>query len=91
MVGAMLQAGADPELQTLYLERVVQPRRSRLRAIFERAEEADLLGPDPDIDLAVASATGIYYSLSLAQETIGRDWSSRTAAYIWRALGGEPT
>src|SRR6201993_1626355 len=37
LVGTMLQRGTDPELLRLYRERLVTPRRTRLRAILERA------------------------------------------------------
>jgi hypothetical protein len=37
LVGTMLQRGTDPELVRLYRERLVIPRRTRLRTILERA------------------------------------------------------
>src|SRR4029077_191554 len=51
LVGTMLQRGTDPELVRLYRERLVIPRRTRLRAILERAVERGLI-PGGDLDLA---------------------------------------
>ena len=48
LVGTMLQRGTDPKLLRLYRERLVIPRRTRLRAILERALARGLLpGGDP--------------------------------------------
>lgn len=88
LVGTMLQRGSDPELVRLYRERVVGPRRERLRAILERAVE-DGAVPGGDIDLAVASLTGSFYALALAGAMVPR-WAERAAAHAWAALGGAP-
>ena len=86
LVGTMLQRGTDPELLRLYRERIVSPRRQRLRAILERATaEGELNGGD--VDLAVASLTGSFYALALAG-SVPRDWPRRAAAHAWSALGG---
>ncbi len=90
MVGVMLQEAVDPELRRLYRERVVVPRRDRLRAIVRRGVDAGLLRGDLDVDHAVAACTGIYYAQTLAGTSIVRDWPRRTASMVWRSLGGEP-
>jgi len=87
LVGTMLQRNTDPELLRLYRERLVLPRRRRLRAILERAVAAGLL-PGGDLDIAVASLTGSFYALALAG-TIPAQWPVRAAAHAWRALGGD--
>jgi AcrR family transcriptional regulator len=87
LVGTMLQHSTDPELVRLYRERVVTPRRTRLRAILERAlASAELRGGD--VELAVASLTGSFYALALAG-SIPSQWPARAAAHAWRSLGGE--
>lgn len=86
LVGTMLQRGTDPELQRLYRERIVIPRRARLRAIFERALTNGLLAGG-DLELAVASLTGSFYALALAG-AIPPNWPARAAAHAWRSLGG---
>lgn len=90
MVGAMLQDGIDPELRSLYQQRVVAPRRQRLRHILERARADGLIDADGDLDYAVAACTGTLYSLHLAGSRVTRGWPDRTAAMVWRSLGGEP-
>jgi AcrR family transcriptional regulator len=88
LVGTMLQRGTDPELRRLYRERIVTPRRRRLRAIVERAvADGSLTGGD--LDLAVASLTGSFYALALAGSIPSR-WPERAALHVWRALGGRP-
>jgi AcrR family transcriptional regulator len=86
LVGTMLQRGTDPELRRLYRERIVIPRRARLRAILERALTRELV-TGGDLELAVASLTGSFYALALAG-TIPPNWPARAAAHAWRSLGG---
>lgn len=88
MVGTMLLGSVDPELLRLYRQRVVAPRRSRLRAILTAARDAGLLDADADIDTAVPMLTGSFYATALAGGPPGPDWPRRTAAVVWRALGG---
>ncbi len=88
LVGTMLQDGTDPELLRLYRDRVVIPRRTRLRAILDRAVAGELLAGG-DVELAVASLTGSFYALALAGPVPTR-WPARAAAHAWRSLGGTP-
>jgi len=90
MVGSMLQSGTDPQLRTLYQQRIVTPRRERLRHILQRAADDGLLAPAADLDYAVAACTGTLYALHLAGKTTRRTWPARTAKLIWAALGGKP-
>ncbi len=90
MVGVMMHEAVDAELRRLYRQRVVVPRRDRLRAILLRGVDAGLLRDDLDVDHAVAACTGTYYAQTLAGARIARDWPRRTAAMVWRSLGGEP-
>ena len=84
----MLQRGTDPGLLRLYRERIVIPRRSRLRAILQRAVTQGLV-PGGDLELAIASLTGSLYALALAG-SIPTRWPARAAAHAWRFLGGTP-
>lgn len=88
MAGSMLQDGTDAELVALYRDRVVAPRRARLRHILERAVDRGLADPDADLDHAVAACTGTLYALHLSGEPTGDQWPARTAALVWRAIGG---
>jgi AcrR family transcriptional regulator len=89
MVGTMLVGSADPQLVALYRERVVGPRRARLRAILERARDAGLLGEQPDIEVAVSMLTGSWYARALAGDRPPPGWAERVAVLVWRGLGGE--
>ena len=86
LVGTMLQRRTDPTLRRLYRERIVAPRRSRLRAILEHGLAAGALRGG-DLDLAVASLTGTFYALALAGP-VPADWPRRAAAHVWSSLGG---
>ena len=88
LVGTMLQRGTDPGLLRLYRERIVIPRRTRLRTILQRAVTQGLV-PGGDLELAVASLTGSFYALALVG-SIPAHWSDRAAAQAWRSLGGTP-
>lgn len=89
-IGAMLQRTTDPALVEAFRERIVMPRRARIRSILERAVVAGLLSPDADIELAVAASTGTIYALALANEPIDDAWAERAAAFVWLGAGGDP-
>jgi AcrR family transcriptional regulator len=89
MVGTMLLRSTDPELVALYRERLVAPRRARLRAILERAREQGQLAEDADLDAALAMFTGSWYARALEGGRPLAGWARRTAAVVWRGLGGE--
>jgi len=88
MVGTMLNRATDPELVHLYRQRVVAPRRAALLRILQRAQAEGLFDPDSDIEMAVTMLTGNWYARALAGEPTPRRWAERTAALIWRGLGG---
>jgi AcrR family transcriptional regulator len=88
LVGTMLQDGTDAELRARYQERVIAPRRQRIRTILERAQALGLIDPDADLDIAVTLPTGSWYARALAGERPPRDWPQRTAELVWHAVGG---
>jgi len=90
MVGTMLNRATDPELVHLYRQRVVAPLRAALLRIMHQAQAEGLLDTNADIDLAVAMLTGSWYARALAGKDPPRRWAERTAAVIWRGLGGQP-
>ena len=89
MVGTMLQNTTDPDLRADYRKRLVEPRRSRLRAILQRGIDAGLLDADADLDGALTMLTGSWYGRGLASDQPLPRWPQRVAALTWRALGGE--
>ena len=90
LVGTMLQDTTDPEVRRRYRAQVIAPRRRRLRAILDHAIAMDLLVHDADLEVALTMCTGSWYGRSLAGSPVPVNWPRRTAALIWRALGGTP-
>lgn len=88
LVGTMLQDSTAPDLRHRYRARVVAPRRDRIDAILRRAQEQGLIDPDADIEVAVTLCTGSWYARALAEDSPPPDWPARTAALVWRAVGG---
>jgi AcrR family transcriptional regulator len=90
LVGTMLQDSTEPDLRARYRKRVIAPRRRRLRAILERARRQGLIDADADLEVALTLCTGSWYARALAGSPPPPHWSQRTAALVWRAVGGTP-
>jgi AcrR family transcriptional regulator len=90
LVGTMLQDSIEPDVRARYREKVVAPRRLRLRRIMERAQRLRLIDGDADIDLAATLGTGAWYARALAGTPPPRGWAERTASLVWRSVGGRP-
>jgi len=88
LVGTMLQDSTDPALMARYQAAVIAPRRRRIRAILQRAQQLGLIDADADLEVAVTMGTGSWYARALAGDSPPPDWPARTAALIWRAIGG---
>ena len=90
LVGTMLQETTGPEVLERYRATVIHPRRQRLAAVLRAAQQLGLIDADADLAVAVTMCTGSWYGRALAGEPIPEDWPRRTAALVWRALGGRP-
>jgi AcrR family transcriptional regulator len=88
LVGTMLQDSTAPEALNRYRTQVVAPRRGRLRAILEHARHLGLIDLDADLDVAVTMCTGSWYARALSGSPPPPNWPTRTAALVWRAVGG---
>ncbi|GAB3798345.1 TetR/AcrR family transcriptional regulator [Humibacter antri] len=88
LVGTMLQEATAVEARNRYQEKVVAPRRARILVILQRAAELGLTDSNADLELAVTLCTGSWYALALAGDRPPSDWPARTAALVWRAVGG---
>jgi AcrR family transcriptional regulator len=88
LVGTMLQDSTAPEARTRYQAQIIAPRRRRIRAILERAQRLGLIAADGDLEVAVTMGTGSWYARALAGDDPPPDWPARTAALVWRAVGG---
>lgn len=90
LAGTMLQDGTAAEVVARYRAAVVAPRRRRLRGILERAQRLGLADPGADLEVAVSMCTGCWYGRALAGALPPPRWPQRTAALVWRAIGGDP-
>jgi AcrR family transcriptional regulator len=88
LASTMLQESTAPVARARYQGRVVAPRRARIRAILDRAVRLGLADAGADLELAVSLGTGSWYALALAGQEPPADWPERTAALVWRAIGG---
>lgn len=88
LAGSMLQDTTQPEVLARYRARVVAPRRRRILGILQTARESGLIDADADLEVAVTMCTGSWYGRALAESTPPPRWPERTAALVWRALGG---
>ncbi|MGR2751928.1 TetR/AcrR family transcriptional regulator [Agromyces arachidis] len=90
LAGLMLGDAVDPDIRAQYLERIVAPRRARLRAILDAAVAQRALDPDADLAVAGTFLTGSWYAMALAGATPPDDWAERAARLVWRSCGGRP-
>lgn len=88
LVGTMLQDTTAPDVLARYRARVIAPRRRRILTILETARESGLIDADADLEVAVTMCTGSWYGRALADAVPPPHWPERTAALVWRALGG---
>jgi AcrR family transcriptional regulator len=90
LVGTMLQDSTAPAPRARYQAEVIAPRRRRLRAILQRAQQLGLIDAEADLEVAITMCTGSWYARALAGHPPPPNWPARTAALIWRAVGGRP-
>ncbi len=89
LAGLMLSDALDEPVRAAYLERLVAPRRERLRAIFEAGVASGALRADADLEVVGSLLTGSWYAFHIAGRPVPRDWSRRVATLAWAACGGE--
>ena len=87
MAGAMLTSQAPEDARDCYREHVLAPRRQRMTDILVHAQELQRIDADADVPGAVGVAIGAAYVAQLSG-AIAPDWPARTAALVWRAVGG---
>lgn len=88
LAATMLLEGTDHRLVDRYRERIVAPRRRRIREILERARDSGVIARHDDLDLAVSTLVGSWYGYAVAGQTPPHNWAELVAAHCWRALGG---
>lgn len=85
LAGLMLGDEMDEAVRSAYLERIVAPRRTRIRAIVKAGIAAGELREDADLDIAGSFMTGSWYSFRIAGRKTPPDWAKRVASMIWQA------
>jgi len=90
LVGTMLQDSTDLALRARYQAQIIAPRRARLLGILRRARQLSLIDPEADLEVAITLCTGSWYARALAGLDPPENWPQRTAALVWRAVGGRP-
>ena len=90
LVGTMLQDSTAPALRARYQAQVIAPRRARLLGILRRARRLGLIDAEADLEVAITLCTGSWYARALAGLEPPENWPQRTAALVWRAVGGNP-
>lgn len=79
-----------PELVARFRDRLVGPRRARLRRLLERGQARGEVAADADLDAAVSTLVGAVYARHLADGGVPADWPERTVALVWPALAAAP-
>ena len=87
MAGVMLARQTPEDTRDCYREHVLAPRRQRMTDILTHAQALAKIDAAADIPGAVGVAIGAAYVAHLSG-AIAADWPSRTAALVWRAVGG---
>lgn len=85
LAGMMLADEVDEAVRTAYLDRLVAPRRARLRGILEAAVDRGDLDAAADLEVAGSFLTGSWYAYRIAGRDIPEDWAQRVAALVWAA------
>ncbi len=90
LVGTMLQDSVEPDVRARYQARVIAPRRARLRSdLRTRATtRPDRRGSRPRGRRHAVHR--VLVRTALAGDPAPRGWPQRTAALVWRAVGGSP-
>jgi AcrR family transcriptional regulator len=78
MIGTLLaEERHNPELISLFRQRIVGPRRRLFLAILSAAKDGGELRADVDLPVAVNMLVGSLYARYLAGDGIGDDWAER--------------
>lgn len=87
MAGAMLARDTPEDARDCFREHVLAPRSQRMTDILTHAQGLTKIDADADVAGAVGIAIGAAYVAHLSG-SIAADWPARTAALVWRAVGG---
>lgn len=88
LAATMLQDSTHAASRECYRTHVINPRGRRIRQILERARHMGLIDPEADVETAAGIPAGSWFGRQLAGEEVSADWAQRTAALVWRSVGG---
>ncbi|MFL4473149.1 TetR/AcrR family transcriptional regulator [Paeniglutamicibacter sp. MACA_103] len=84
---AIAERDGHRSLYDLLQERLIQPRRTALRAILERGIADGTVRPDTDIDAIVSMFVGSFYAVGIAEQWSQlTDWPERLTELIMRLI-----
>lgn len=87
LIGTVLAEEAHtPELIGLFRERIVAPRRRRLREVLERARAAGELRRDVALDAAVNLLVGGFYARYLAESKVPQNFARDVVEIVWSGI-----
>lgn len=83
LAGLMLSDEVEPAVRAAYLERIVAPRRARLRALLAAAVDSGELAATADLEVAGSFLTGSWYAFHIAGRPVPSDWAARVVDLVW--------
>jgi AcrR family transcriptional regulator len=87
MIGmVLLEEGRNPELATLFRQRVIVPRRERLTGLLRAGVDRGEIRSDADVPTAVAMTIGSFYAHYMAAGSVPKMWERKTIAMLRSAL-----
>jgi AcrR family transcriptional regulator len=87
LIGTVLaEEGHTPELLALFRERIVAPRRQRIKAILRRAKKQGELRPGVNLDTAVNMLVGAFYARYLANAAVPRTFPRELVNILWQGI-----
>ena len=82
----LMEEPHNPELLTLFRERMVLPRRAIVREAIERGIERGQVRADVEVERVLDLLLGALFAAVLAQGRPGPQWPEQTVAALWPAL-----
>jgi AcrR family transcriptional regulator len=83
LIGTCLAEEAHtPQLLRLFREHAVQPRRTAIRQLLDRARARGEVTPDTDPDALTSALIGAFYADHLAGRATVEDWAERTVSAV---------
>lgn len=90
LLGTVLaEEGHTPELIERFRERLLVPRRRRLRTLVERGIAEGVVRADADVEAAVNLLVGAFYARHLTGAGIPPTWPRRVVDTVWAGIAAD--